>query len=284
MNKKIFIFKQLTLLLSFCFIVSCSGYRGYKDIDPPELMLSTIMGKDVLFQFDEQLSLARFYDGNGVISDITQRFPTANVRLDSNLFVSRKPGNLYVKASDTSGNSSVSVEKIPIINDNPPVLFIEEIRLKYSKKRNQYVTVMAVKGGCLRGFSVTYQSGREVDLIGLGEGEIRAGERLKLEIVKGDKLSADFKHEPVGMKSRLSQSAGVVAIIDNNKTCHSYIHYYDGKKRSLDDYLKSSTSARCLKFLKSLSDDGREITCVTGNTTKKVIRREAGGRYSVVKK
>ncbi|HOV14655.1 MAG TPA: hypothetical protein PK771_10255, partial [Spirochaetota bacterium] len=106
--------KKLLVLFILILAISCGNKSSFYDLDGANLNFFTIMGKNVLFQFNEPLrSLKIIFDENNSLF-IKNNFPKANFIVSSNYFTTPKE---FVKFEtvDTSNNKSVIQIESPII-------------------------------------------------------------------------------------------------------------------------------------------------------------------------
>lgn len=241
--------RNIFLILFIFIILSCKYRKHFYDIDGPVFEFYTLVDYDILFQFNEPIERIKF-NLNGKSEnykyEIDNIFPVANIRVPCDFFNSKNEDKLNIEAIDTSGNHSLLAISPPVINNNPILIQIEEINIKYTKKRQQKIVLKALTSGDISGYSlILFIRNRKVIIPFLKE-EIEKGEKFyilidssKDEYNENFKLSFREKKVNLIFKYRLSQIYSLIYILDNKNKILDYFYYYDLKKNTLDYYMKN---------------------------------------------
>lgn len=274
-------------LVSICFLISsCYKDRSFYDLNCAGFNFYTVIGKNVCFQFNEPLKklIVFFDDGRSIVID--NKFPKANFFINCDLF-REKAGRIRFATTDTSDNKSDIEINASLINTNPALIEISDIRFKYSKKKNQNITLRALSNGSLIGFCLVIFFRNQKIVLPIKDENVSTNDKLIININKDEKSSSnkeiEFKNKSVSLffKNRLGQSNGLIYIMDNNNKILDFILYYDSKKCDLTKLKLRNPFKRYISEIEKNSGS-IVITDIKGNTLKKsVIKR---GKNFVIKR
>lgn len=269
--------KKVFLLLILFGLISCRKDIAFYDIDGAYLNFFTIFDNYVLFQFNEPIRKLKviFSEKDSLV--ITNSFPKANIKISTNYFKEHKE-YLKFETLDTSNNRSSFTMEYPVINTNPALIELFELQFKYSKKSEQNIVLKTLTNGSINGYKfVVFQRGQKY-IIPIKDENVKIGERVTLFI---DKTTENIKNSEIVFskrvfklffKNRLSQSNGLVYIIDNNNKIIDYILYYDSKSNDIEK-IKNQKSFKT--YLEDLNNNGIKpiITDIKGNSIKNKVRK-----------
>jgi hypothetical protein len=243
MKKGIFLFLLLLLILS------CKTKKHYYDIDGPLFEFYTFIDNKIVFQYNEPISNIKFIledinDNNEY--EIKNIFPVANIRIPSDFFNIKKNTRLKIQAIDTSGNYSTSLIQSPVINNNPVLLQINEISIKYTKKRKQRIILKALSPGNTSGYNLVLFIRNKKMIIPFKNEDLKKGEKLEITIDSSKdnykenyQLSFYEKKKKLVLKYRLSQIYSLFYILDYKNEIIDYFYYYNLKTKEMEYYKKN---------------------------------------------
>ena len=124
---------------------------------------------------------------------------------------------------------------------------------------------------------VIFLKGEKIE-IPIKDENIKTNDKIILNIIKVEETSKNneiyFYKKSVNilLKSRLSQSNGLLYIVNNNDDITDCILYYDSKSNELE---KLKTSKSFKRYLYESSKNGYKpyITDIKGNTVKKKVKK-----------
>ena len=238
--------KSIVFLLFVFLILSCKYKKHFYDIDGPVFEFYSFMENEILFQFNEPINNIKFIltgENKSYDLEINNIFPVANIKVPYNFFKINKPEKLNIEAEDTSGNYSILTIKPPVINNNPVLLEINEISIKYSKKNKQKIILKALTSGDISGYSLILFIRNKKTVIPFSNEEINKGDRFEILIDSSkenyrENIRLSFKNKKVELllKYRLSQIYSLIYVLDCKDNILDYFYYYNLKKNPLEYY------------------------------------------------
>jgi hypothetical protein len=276
------------MILFLCIILFCCRKENkYYDVEGPELIFSNQIGDRVLLQFDEpvkELDCSLDSEENKSSFSRKNSFPLANNYFDISFFKNR--GILTVTALDTANNKKTMEIKSPEINQDPCIIEIIEVQLKYTKKKPQFILLKALKGGNTSGFSLCYYVNSDKYQYDFTGEIIKKGDWVKL-IINPDKKLYTEKNDiifskkiiKITAKTSISPTSALICIKDFNSLIKDYLLYYDSKSHPLEYYLSKKSYKSLISYLKNFNIEPDSFD-IKGNTTKKHIYK-VGKKYTV---
>ncbi len=277
--------KKLALFFILIVTFSCAKGRSFYDIEGAKFSFFIITGKNVLFQFSEPLKSLKIITEKGRIYFTENKFPKSNFIINSDFF-SERCENITIYARDTSENRSKMNISSPIINTNPATIEIAEVQFRYGKKSEQNITLKSASSGSVLGYKfVIFQKNKKIE-IDLKDETIKTNDKVNIKIIKTDEdknnenISFCKKSVNIYLKNRLSQSNGLLYILDNNNEIVDCLLYYDSKKNDYEK-LKETKGFKGYLFETSKYNYKPYVTDIKGHTTKKKLKRT--GKYFVIR-
>lgn len=283
--------KIFCLLLSIVLFLSCNDKTRFYDIEGPLFDFYIYSDDNILFQYNEPLKNIKFVlnDNNKLDNyEINLCFPAANIRVPYDFFKNKNKCLLEITAYDTSGNNTKLTIPSPVINNNPVTLQINEVNIKYSKKRKQHILLKALNSGSTTGYKfVLFIHNKKIILPFIYE-DLKKEDQFEIKI-DSDKdnykenydLFFSKKKLELVFKYRLSLIYSLIYILDDKNNILDYFFYYDLKKKE-SNYYKTNKN---FIFMKNelLSNDIIPIIFDISETssTKNIVRK--GDKFIVNK-
>lgn len=266
------------------FKLSCVSDGKSIDLDGPEFLFYTFTEDKVVFQFNEPLLSARFYRDDQEIYSVDNEFPVANLYINEGIFKKGR-GELSVRAADTSGNSTFYTIPGFIINPGTARLRIEELRIRYTRKKDQYIRFSAVEGGSLLGYSlVLFLRGKRTVVV-FEDRRVENGQVFDVALELDESVpDEEYRLDLVGdkgrlvLKNRLPQSASCLILRNYRLEVDDYFLYYNSKEKSLDEYKVSSYYKHLVHEVGTVLMDPVWVD-INGTTSRKVIGRKENSFY-----
>ncbi len=283
--------KYFCLLILFIFTLSCKNKLHFYDVDGPIFDFYKYIDDNILFQYNEPVKNIKFVlNENNKLNEFEANlsFPVANIRVPYDFFKNKNKCLLEITAIDTSGNSSQLIISSPIINNNPVLLQIKEINIKYSEKRKQKIILKTANSGSTTGYKfVLFIHNKKITLPFLYE-ELKTGDQFEITI-DSDKdnykenyeLSFYKKNIELIFKNRLSLIYSLIYILDDKNNILDYFIYYDLKKKELN-YYKTNKNFINLKNELLIHNITPEVFDISETTSIKNIVK-IGNRFVVNK-
>lgn len=273
--------KTCILLLFFVifFITSCdqNEYPFY-DIIGPEFDFLFYHNNDVVFQFDEPVIESQFYLNNKSYN-VKKIFPTANISVPITFFRTDHISVLGINTKDTFENTNLIRMSPPVYNKDPAIILFDEIRLVYTKKTKQMITLKVLRSGRTDGYNICLNLRSGKYLIPFKYKYVSKGQinRIFIDLKKSkcnDEQSICFSDtEQLLLENRLSQRSSLIYISDHMDKIIDCFFYYNSKYHELN-YYETKKSFIELKDQIYSSELKIEIFDINGTTSKKTIKRK----------
>ena len=283
--------KSIVFLLFIFIILSCKYRKHFYDIDGPVFEFYSFMDNEILFQFNEPINKIKFIlteENKNYDLEISNIFPVANIKVPINFFKLNKPECLNIKAEDTSGNYSILNINPPVINNNPVLLEISELNIKYSKKHKQKIILKALTTGDISGYNLILFIHNKKTVIPFSNEEINKGDRFEILInsskenyKKNFRLSFKNKKDELLFKYRLSQIYSLIYILDSRGNIIDYFYYYNLKKNPLEYYKENKNFINMKNELLSFNIDPVIFDISKTTSTKFIIKK--GNNFTIKK-
>lgn len=285
---------KVVLQLVLLFLISCS-YRQpvVIDLEPPVVTSFFYHNKDIILQFDEPVVSYNLLFPDGKMFGVNNKFPVANNYMDETVFLDyQNTGGdndvCNIETTDTSGNTSNTEVSIPFVCVNPPILKVAGVRLKYNKKKLQYILLKVERGGDLHGTKLVFYGTRKIREFVFPSVTVGENNRYLYVINEYKKdWASDGQIIPckngdfiIRTDCHFSGTFGVVGVFDYRGELVDYLSYYDSNEKTIDEYLGSSYYKVLRSFI-NLNLETPVFTDVKGNTVRKIIVRDADGSFHV---
>ena len=241
--KKILILLALNIMLIGC----RNDGLPFDDIEGPRFEFYYYRGDEIIFRFNEPVTegeISYYADGHLKSHRFKNRFPLGDIGVNENFFLTGQlPLEINLVVKDHILNTSHTTLSAPVINKNPAVLIIKEVRLKYSKKRQQMIKLMCIQEGTISGYGIIlFIRGKPLICPFLYK-EVKKNQIITLFItsqkdipLKKYKINPDIKSHTFTFPNRLSQSTSAIILINHKNQIMDYLFYYNSKKHDLDSY------------------------------------------------
>jgi len=216
------------LYLLILLLFSCR--QKIVDIKPPDFVSYFYHDNDIIFQFDEPVKFFSIQrkDTNETIQNVENKIPVSNNYTKQSIFTHFN-SEIVINVTDSYTNKNTIIIEKPYIPEVIPEIELKEVYLKPSKTKNQYLTLEIKKPGDLEKYKIFYFSNRNIVLKTFEPVSLKKGFR-KIIIIQGEPKDTIDKNFTIYDSNKMSQTSGLIGIIDYKNCIVDYLIYYDSSK------------------------------------------------------